>query len=126
MRWRLQPTVMELTKASPASGCRLNQPTAQRGIHRLPRSRLSRRCDRRLGRYLTCRLSGRAWRPPNYLRITCQLLGAYVRLAEKDRQRNPEWYDPLHALRQLEQQRFDEEVRQALERVYGPTSSDSS
>ncbi len=102
-----------------------SRPAARRGSHRLPQRRLSRRCDRRLGCYLTFRLSGRVWRPPNHLRAACQLLGAYVRLAEKDRRQNPNWYGPHHALRQLERQRFEEDWRQALERVYGASALDN-
>lgn len=93
----------------------------------LPSTGTNSRANRRLNRYLTVLLSGRPYRPPNHLREACKILRVYVRLAERDRKRNPEIYDPLWHVRQLEKQRFDEELRQAIERVYGsPNHSEPS
>jgi hypothetical protein len=81
--------------------------------------RLNTSLNRRLNRFITVLLSGQPYRPPNHLREACKILRLYVRLAERDRKRNPEAYDPLRAVRRLEQQRWDEEIQRALDTVYG-------
>ncbi|MBI1177088.1 hypothetical protein GC207_06570 [bacterium] len=95
-------------------GCRLDSPP--------PLIRHNSHLNRRLNRYATVLLSGRPYRPPNHLREVCKILRVYVRLAERDRKRNPEMVDPRWHIRQLEQQRLQEELDQALARVCGPES----
>lgn len=101
----------------------LSRPSAQP----VPRLRLNHRLNRPTGRYATTLLSGRPYRPPNHLREACKLLRVYVRLAERDRKRNPHLYpSPQQQLRELEQERFNAELQQALDRVYGPTDPPNS
>jgi hypothetical protein len=90
--------------------------------------RTNRSLNRRLGAWITRRLDGRPFRPPNHLRQACALLAAYVRSRLRQIREEPHLYGP-HADRYYRDTLALEEtyrkIDAILDRVYGPQPAGS-
>lgn len=88
---------------------------------------LNRPLNRRLGRFVTKRTDGRAFRPPNHLKQVCDIIAAYLRLRDRAAKREPHLFGPhAHAyfLETLQLEKREQEIESALNKVYGPPPPD--
>jgi hypothetical protein len=102
------------------------QPRRQKLLHRLDH-RLDCRLNRSLDHF-AIRLARGMKRPlrPDHLGIICRLLKRYMRLREKMARADPEHFGPRpweRVLRQIEEEKWRQEMDDAIRRVYGPDDS---
>jgi hypothetical protein len=104
----------------------LLQSRRQKLLHRLHHP-LNRRLNRSLNHF-ALRLERGMKRPPrpDHLASACRLLKRYIHLSEKMAREDPEHFGPRpweRVLRQVEEEKWRQEVADTIRRIYGPDHS---